>query len=215
MDDLHGTLLWREGIERHLASTFHEAFLIAVAARPSLILVEYALPQAMRLVTDLRQEHPTRGLSIAVMMGSDVGLSEVDLLESGANAVLRLPVAPGWDERLGRLMNVAGRRDARLPLRAEFVAEFGGSVQRVEATTVNISVTGLLMECPALLSLGTDLDLCLRLPGSDVVGCGRIVRRDSSGRYGVEFYALEADGAARVASLVTGGASRSAERHRG
>lgn len=206
MDDLHGTLLWREGVERHLACTYHEALVIAVAAHPQLVLVEGDLPQAERLLRHLRRGRSTRRISIAAMVRGEAGPSEVDLLAAGANAVLKLPVSPEWDERLARLIDVPGRRQARLPVRVDFVAFAAhDAVQRVSGTTVDISATGMAIECQAPIPLGADLDLRFRLPGCevDVVGCGRVVRQASRGRYGVQFYALEGDGTAIVAAFVS------------
>ncbi len=214
MDELHGTLLWREGVTRHVASTFQEALVIAVAAHPDLVLVEHELPQAARLVRDLRGDPSTRRLSIAVMVRGGAGLQEVELLASGANAILPLPAGPDWNDRLGRLIGVAARRGARLPVAIELVAQLGGTVQQVQGTALNISASGMLLECAAALPVGTDVDLRFRLPGSreDVVGCGTVVRHDSPGRYGLRFYALERDGAARIASFVAAGTAASGDR---
>jgi CheY-like chemotaxis protein len=204
MDELHGTLLWREGVTRHVASTFQEGLIKAVAARPELVLVEHELPQATRLVRDLRGDPSTRHLSIAVMVRGDAGLPEVELLASGANAVLRLPAGPDWDGRLGRLIGVAARREARLPVAIELIALPGGTVEHVEGTALNISASGMLLECAAELPVGTDVDLSFRLPGSreEIVGCACVVRHDGPGRHGLCFYALERGGAERISAFV-------------
>lgn len=214
MDELHGTLLWRAGVERHVACTFDEALMVAVAARPQLVLVERELPQSERLLRDLRRERSTRHVSIAVVVRGDVGPSEIELLDLGANAILRLPADPGWDERLARLINVAGRRRARLPVRIDFVASVGGAVQRITGSTANVSASGMLVECALPLDVGTDLDVRFGLPGSgdEIAGCGRVVRRDSKGRYGVHFYALEGEGEARIAAFVAAGARAGSRR---
>lgn len=217
MDELHATLLWREDLERHVACSYHEALVIAVAAHPNLVLVDADLPQAERLLRHLRHDRSTRRVSIAAIVHDDAGLPEVDLLGAGANAILKLPVGPEWDERLGLLINVARRRQTRLPVRVDFVAFAAhDAVQRVSGRTVDISTSGMAIECEGTIPMGTDLDLCFRLPGfgSDVVGCGRVVRQGSPGRYGVQFYALEGDGPAMVARFVgarskRGGGSRS------
>ena len=67
-DELHGTVIWREDIERHVAGRFEDAFTIAVAARPNLVVVASDLPRADRLVQDLRGNSTTRQTSIAVLV---------------------------------------------------------------------------------------------------------------------------------------------------
>ena len=55
----------------------------------------------------------------------DFDPSEVELLEAGANAILRLPAGPEWDERLPRLMDVPVRREARFTVHFDVEAAAG------------------------------------------------------------------------------------------
>lgn len=200
MDDLHGTLLWRDGIERHVAGRFADALAIAVAARPTLVIVDRDLHQAPELVRDLRADASTRATSIAVVARGELTPLELELLEAGANAVLRLPPGPEWDERLSRLLNVPVRRRVRGSVRLEFECR-SGRIERTRGTVLDISVTGMRVACSAALEVGADLDFRFRLPGSGapIAGSGRVVRRDHAGRLGIEFYGLEGDGAQRLA----------------
>lgn len=198
-DDLHGTLLWRDGNERHLAASFEDALVIAVAARPDLIVVDRDLPRVLRLVEDLRRDPQTRRSSIAVAARGELNDIELQLLQAGANAVIRVPAGPEWDDRLGELMRVPARRATRVPVRLEFQ----GSMARVETlwgAVLNLSATGMLVEVGQPLALGADLDFRFLLPGEreHVRGTGHVVREQPRGRYGVHFYGLEGDGAERV-----------------
>ena len=67
--DLRGTLLWRDDMERHVVAKMEEARMLAVASRPRLVVVDRDLPWASRIVTALREDPTTRGLSIVVMVG--------------------------------------------------------------------------------------------------------------------------------------------------
>ena len=118
--DLGGTLLCREDIERQVTTKLEEAQMLAVAARPRLVVIDRDLPWAARIVSALREDPSTRGLSLVVMARGDFDPAEVELLEAGANAILRLPAGPEWDERLERLMDVPGarRRGSRCPSRS-------------------------------------------------------------------------------------------------
>jgi CheY-like chemotaxis protein len=204
-DELHGTLLWRDGIERHVAASFEEALTIAVAAHPNLIAIDRDLPRSSRLIEDLRRDSSTRELSIVVIARGEMRLGELSLLQAGANAILRLPPGPDWDARLSQLLNVSVRSKTRIPVRLE-VEGSTGEIELFRGTARNLSVSGMLLDCEALLAIGTDLDFALALPTckEPIVGCGHVVRRDAEGRFGVEFYGLEGDGAERVRSFVEG-----------
>lgn len=204
-DDLHQTLLWRQGLERHLATRFDEALVTAVAAQPDLVVVDRDLPQADRLVRDLRADESTRRVSIAVVAKGEMDPLELQLLDLGANAILRLPATREWDERLARLVEVPIRRETRLPVWLEFEVPDAGGVAGGDGTVVNVSRTGMLVETSLALPTGTDLDFRIMLGEGAVCGTGRIVREAEPGSYGVEFYALEGEGAARIAGLVGGG----------
>ena len=114
--DLGGTLLFRQDVERQVFAKQDEARMFAVAARPRLVIVDRDLPWAGRFVAALREDASTRGLSVVVMARGDFDPGEVELLEAGANAILRLPAGPEWNERLQRLMDVPARKDARFPV---------------------------------------------------------------------------------------------------
>ncbi len=203
-DELHQTLLWRDGIERYVASRFEDALTTAVAARPDLVVVDRELPRALRLIQDLRRDSPTRRASIVVLTRGAFELDEVAFLEAGANAILRLPVGPDWDERLGRLLTVPPRRRFRLTVKLEFEGRKRPGVERLTGQVLDVSVHGMRVECAASLPLGTDLDFVIQLPAElgSVLGCGRVMRMAGPGSYGVEFYALEGDGPARIERFV-------------
>ncbi|HEU5319771.1 MAG TPA: hypothetical protein VFX28_03145, partial [Methylomirabilota bacterium] len=157
--DLEGTALWREGLDRLTAATPEQARAMAAAARPELVLIDRDLPRAAALVATLRQDAATRRASIAVIARGDFEASELELLEAGANAVLRLPAGPDWDERLTRLITVPLRRDARFPVHFRVQALLPGS-DTLPATALNVSRSGLLLEARlGALAVGEELDL--------------------------------------------------------
>jgi CheY-like chemotaxis protein len=202
-DEMLGTLLWRDGVERHLASTFQDGLVMAVAARPDLVVVDALLREADRLVGDLRLEAATSSVSIVVVARGDFDPSELRFLEAGANAILRLPPGPEWDERLSPLLLVPTRRAMRLAVELQLEAQLANTVRKVSGTVLNVSETGMLVETDISLPPATDIDfrIWLRDKNSPVLGCGQIVRQDSEHVSGVRFYGLEGDGLARVRAL--------------
>jgi CheY-like chemotaxis protein len=201
---LGGTALWREDVERHAASSAEAAKKLLQSAKVHLLVVHRDLPGAAELLHVLRRQSDTRHLSMMVVAPEDFDPAEVELLEAGANAILRLPASAEWDERLTRLMEVPVRKDVRFPMSFEILTHPGGSVETVSALTVNLSVSGMLIASSFELRIGADLDFDFRLPDDDVTirGCGRVVRMAARNRYGVEFYGLEGDGQERVQAFI-------------
>lgn len=201
--ELGSTILYRAGVVRQQARRLEEARSLAIAACPDIVIVDRDLPRADSLVIALRQEPTTRGLSIAVVSRGDFDPQEVGLLEAGANAILRLPAGPEWDERLTRLMSVPVRRHARFSVSFNIVALVGEFEEPVPASGLNVCRNGLLLETRlADLKVGDLLRLEMRFPEDLVFGQGRVVRLAGPGQFGVEFFALEDDGRERIHRFV-------------
>lgn len=202
--DLRGTVLWRADFERHLARRLEDAQLMALTETPELVVVERELPWAPELVRVLRADPLTRAVSIAVVSRGEFNPREVELLEAGANAVLRLPVGPDWDERLSRLAHVPTRAEARCGVDFEVDATVRQGAPSLRGVALDLSTTGMLLQSPVELTVGEDVDFRFHLPGAGplVAGCGRVVRQAGERRYGVEFYGLEGQGSEDVRRYV-------------
>src|SRR5688572_27286958 len=94
---LSHTVLFREGVERYEARTYEQALSMAVAAQPDLTVIERGLPRAADLVRSLRNDAKTRRTSLVIVAHGDFEPNELELLEAGANAILRLPADGHWD----------------------------------------------------------------------------------------------------------------------
>ncbi len=190
--ELGHTMLWRHDVDRHLASRLEEARMMALAARPSIVVVDRDLPWAGRLVTALREDASTRGLSIVVVARGDFDPSEVELLESGANAILRLPFDEDSDRRLERLVSVPVRKEARFSVSFRVDTYALGAGRPEPGLALNLSRHGMLMETSAFLRVGEDVDLEFTL-GEDPAPVrvrGRAVRQAGS-HHGIEFTEVE------------------------
>jgi len=206
-DELAGTVLARESVVRHFVGTADGVLAKAAEVKPDLILLDRDLPMVDRLVSSLRRERSTRRTSIVILARGELDPVEVELLDAGANAILRLPVAPDSDERLDRLMQVPVRREVRLPVTFEVEANSGSAVETASATALNVSVNGMLIDSAYGLHIGDDVDFSFRVPGSETAirGCGRVVRKAGRTQFGVEFYGLEGDGREVIAAWVASG----------
>ena len=56
-----------------------------------MILIDGRMPQAASLVSALRNDPATRTVSLVAISSDDLGASDLDLLQSGVNAILHLP----------------------------------------------------------------------------------------------------------------------------
>jgi len=207
--ELSKTVLWRNGIERLTASTFDQARMMSVAGRPDLVLIDRDMPRSVELVGALRPDEATRHASIAVVARGDFQSVEIDLLEAGANAVLRLPAGPDWDDRLMRLITVPVRREARFPVQFRVQALLQDS-DTLRATALNVSRNGLLLETRlGALAVGEEVDLEAFLPGDDdpLPAQGQVVRQAGPGQFGVQFLRLGDQARQRIESFVLGAAA--------
>jgi DNA-binding response OmpR family regulator len=206
-EELRPTLIWREDVQRQVSHDTGEAFDLATSDRPNLVIVDSALGGAEKLITELRRSDVTRGLSIVVMAGGDLDPAEVRLLDAGANAILRLPASPEWDDRLSPLISVPRRRAGRLAVTLQFEANSIDGITTVGGTVLNVSEHGMLIETDVSLALGTDIDFKIHLRDrpQPLVGCGQVVRHEAARRAGVRFYGLEGDGPERIQRFVLAG----------
>ncbi|SRR6266571_3582347 len=200
--ELGHTVLWRTGIERHLARRLEDARMMAVAAKPDIIVVDRDLPNADKLIASLREDPSTRHLSIAIVARGDLDPAEVALLEAGANAILRLPPGPDWDDRLVRLLDVPARREARLPVEFGIDTLGTGVGERVPAQAVNLSRSGILIETSADLGVGDELELEFSLEGEALLTHGRVVRHGAPRFFGVQFAPLPQYAAVKIERFV-------------
>jgi CheY-like chemotaxis protein len=207
-DDLRATVLWRNGHTHHLAQSAGQGLQLAFSVHPDLVLIDRDLPGALGLVEGLRREAATRAASIAIAARGDLSDLELQLLQCGANAVIRMPAGPDVDERLSGLMRVPGRRASRAPVRLE-LSGVGSGAPAHWGTALNISETGMLAEVEGPVPIGTRVTLHIELPGSNApVACAaQVVREDAPGRYGVRFERLERDGLLRIRGFVASGST--------
>ncbi len=203
--ELAGTVLWRQNVERYAAASADEVRTVASGGRPDILVVDQRIFNAAGLVAQLRQDPLTRNLSIVALARGDFDPSEIALLEAGANAILRLPPGPDWDDRLERLIHVPLRRAARFDVHVQIDSRFEVAGRIFPVTALNLSVNGMLVESALKLRVGDDVQFAFRLPESEdvVAGEGTVVREAGPpGLFGVELTHVEGDGRLRIRSYV-------------
>lgn len=203
-------MLWRSGVERVFCADSTAAFGTIESLAPRLVVVDGAdTSAASALISRLRGDARTRALSIAALSRSTGLEDEAALRGAGANLVLSGHVDPYlWDARLEELLSVPRRRDMRIPVLFDLWSRFDPGTPAVEATALNVSLNGALIETDEFLDVGSKLDLAFALPGesASLKALGQVVREGpaTAGRYraGVEFLVLRGDARARLAAFI-------------
>jgi len=206
-EELASTLLFRAGMERHVATASKDVLEAARRVKPQIVLVDRDLKGAPLAVKALRENAETRGTSVVVLARGDFAASEFELLEAGGNAVLRLPPSGDWDDRLFRLMQVPHRREARVGVSLQLDLGLGATGETFTAQALNLSVNGMLIATGRPLQIGDDLTfaLALREDGGLVRGGGTVVRQaEEPLRYGVELTQVAGDGRVQIKQYVNG-----------
>jgi DNA-binding response OmpR family regulator len=206
-DELGTTVLWRKNVERYPVASFEEARTVAGGGRPDILVVDERIFDAVGVIAQLRREPHTRFVSIVVLARGDFDTAELGMLEAGANAILRLPPGPDWDDRLERLLHVPLRRASRFAMHVQNESALEVAGQIFPATALNLSVNGMLVEAAQRFRIGDDVQFAFHLPevGGVVAGSGTVVRHTATpGQFGLELTHVEGDGRVRIKLFVEG-----------
>jgi CheY-like chemotaxis protein len=201
--ELSGTALWRSNVQRLAATGSGDTRRHFEAGGIDVVVVDSALAGAAGVVAALRQDALTRSTAIVVLGRSEFSSDHLDLIDAGANAILPLPPAADWDDRLMRLIHVPVRKATRFPV--DLAIEGGlRSGLRFMARALNLSVHGMLLESRQPLEVGEDLKLSFEMPAGHgpVRGTGTVVRATPPHHFGVEITSAEGDGRVRIKRYV-------------
>lgn len=203
LPELGGTVLFRKNVERIAAAGAEDVRRLADEGRLDVVVVDSALPGAAALVAALRQDPITRPTAIVALGRSEFGFEHLDLLQAGANAILPLPPAADWDDRLMRLIHVPVRKATRFAVDLSLEGGLRDGLS-FAARVVNLSVHGLLLECRHPLRVGQDLRLAFDMPPGHggVRALGTVVREALADRFGVELTHVDDDGRVRIKRYV-------------
>jgi CheY-like chemotaxis protein len=195
--EISSSPLWRDEFQKETVASAAQAISAAVQFRPNLILIDRDLPSAEFLLRHLRSKDETRQSSIVVLSRGEQLFEELGLLDAGANAVLRLPPSEEWDGRVAPLLAVPTRKQARMHVSLTFSAE--SKPVDARGKVVNLSTTGMLVDCSSALRMGAEVEFRVELPGfetstGELKGRARVVRLAGPGQYGMNFLSFEEGG---------------------
>jgi len=186
--ELQGTVLFRSGIERENARSVAEVQTRLNAGKVALLCLHRNVTGIENLIRNLRKSATLKRMSIVVFSEDDFDPSEVEVLEAGANAILRLPPGDDFDDRLGKLIDVPFRRDVRIPVRLQ-VAATSGFGATVPVLGLNLSSSGILVESNHPLNMGDEVNIAFRFEetGEIFSATAHITRTAGPNRYGATF----------------------------
>jgi CheY-like chemotaxis protein len=189
--DLQGTVLFRSGIEREMVRSAAEVSPRLTAGGVALLCVHRQVSGIETLIRTLRRSPGLKHISIVVLSEDDFDPSEVEVLEAGANAILRLPPGDDFNERLGRLIAVPARRDVRIPVRLQVTASSGFGAT-VPVLAQNLSASGLLIESNHPLNMGDEISVAFRFEQSGEIfsASAYVTRTAGPNRYGARFTSI-------------------------
>jgi CheY-like chemotaxis protein len=188
-------ILDRDDLRIFTATTAEEGLRIHHEEMVDLVITDLDLPDmgGEVLCSTIRQEHSLRKTSIIIVC-KETPEEIRRARKCGANARLLKPVkSEQLDDSIGKLLAVSTRKDFRVLIRAEVYTERGMRV--MVGRTLNISVSGFLMESDDNLAVGSRFPCNFRLPGEyQVLAFGEIIRftrlSSMANLYGIRFVSL-------------------------
>jgi hypothetical protein len=142
-----------------------------------------------------RRDKQTRNASLLAVLPTLLPKEEKSLRKAGASAVVAGAVDPfRWNGPLEKLLRLADRRAAEIPVRFWVWYRFSGDEAPTRGRAMNVSARGMLLETDAPIDVeaGTRVEAEFTLPGrAQALGVvGRVVR-DEGGRGGHRRFAIE------------------------
>jgi CheY-like chemotaxis protein len=162
------SVLWRSGVERFTAPDGQSVLDVARPIKARMVVLDAADPGTEAVIRRLREDPQTRSISIAVLARTPSPEQQEALAGAGANAVLTETDGPAyWDDLFEQLLGVPPRQEVRVPVAITIWSRRDpGPGVEVVGVSINVSVTGLLIETRTPLTTGTTLNLSFRLPTS-------------------------------------------------
>ena len=189
--ELEGTVLFRSDMERETVRSVGEAQTRLNAGRVALLCLHRNVSGIETLIRNLRKSNTLKRVSIVVLSEDDFDPSEVELLEAGANAILRLPPGDDFNDRVGKLIEVPFRRDVRIPVRLQVSASSGFGAT-IPVLGLNLSATGILVESNHHLNMGDEVNIAFRFEESGEIfsATAHITRTAGPNKYGATFESI-------------------------
>ena len=192
--ELEKTLLAnRSNLQLFTATSGQEAIDIHKKEKVDLILCDLYMPEmnGNEVCRIIRNDGNLNKVSIIIVTTS---AKDVDIcLEAGANDVILKPINPSeFLQKIGKYINIPVRRDIRILGGIGVEGERGTPSESFLGNTVNISVSGVLIETGHALSIGETVSCSFFLPGNStpITATGGVVRKTDGRGPGMNYYGI-------------------------
>jgi CheY-like chemotaxis protein len=193
--ELEKTLLAnRSNIQIFTAASGQEAIDIHKKEMVDLILCDLYMPgmTGKEVCKIIRHDSSLKKVSIIIITTSAKDFDEC--LAAGANDVLLKPINPSeFMQKVGKYINIPVRRDIRILARIGVEGVKGTPSESFLGNTVNISVSGVLVETGHVISLGELVSCSFFVPGktTPITVSGEVVRKADSKGAGMHYYGIK------------------------
>jgi len=194
----HGKLdlLDREVLDVLSADTGKEAIAAHRDNKADVIVLGHDLPDMTPLdfCKQVREDDELKDVSIIAGLKNTGDMAAKRFMEAGANVCVKTPVdTEEFVTALAKLLSIPLRQAIRVMVKLKVDAKDGSDF--MIASTVNLSSTGMLIECENELEWGDRVEASFYLPaekGFDKITVNAMVVRDEMGRFeGLKGYGLE------------------------
>jgi len=189
-------LLDREILEILTADSGKEAMELHRNEKVDVMVLGHDLPDMTPLdfCKEIRRDDGLKGVSIIAGMKGRSEIAANRFMEAGANVCVHTPVdTEEFVSALAKLLSIPLRQAIRIMVKVRVYANDDSDF--VIASTVNLSSTGMLIECEKELEWGDGVEASFYIPadtGFDRITVLGMVVREEKGRYeGVKGYGVE------------------------
>jgi CheY-like chemotaxis protein len=217
--DLGRTFFARAGCEVATASNGAEALAAYRRERPALVVVDLEMPgmPGDEVCREIKKDRKGAAVPVIIVVPRSSAQSVDRCARAGADAIIGKPI----DSRelltaAARLMGVKPRLNERVAVVVRVTTP--EESYSIRGSTVDISVSGILLETDGSLAVGQVARFSLSLPGAEkpLEAMGEVARAGeragTANRYGVRFILLMADVRQRLERFVSAERERGAER---
>lgn len=192
--ELEKTLLSnRSNLQLFTASSGTEAIDIHKREHVDLILCDLYMPgmNGNEVCKIIRSDDNLKEVSIIIVTTS---AKDADMcIEAGANDVVLKPLNPAeFLKKIGKYINVPVRRDIRILARIGVEGVKGSVSESFLGNTVNISMSGVLIETGHILTVGEAVSCSFFMPGNSmpITATGEVVRQANGKQLGMNYYGI-------------------------
>lgn len=192
--ELEKTLLSnRSNLQIFTAASGQEAIDIHKKERVELILCDLYMPgmNGNEVCSIIRKDDNLKNVSIIIVTTS---AKDADMcLGAGANDVILKPINPvDFLKKVGKYINVPVRRDIRILARIGVEGVRGAASESFLGNTINISISGVLIETSHVFTVGETVSCSFFIPGNSapITVAGEVVRKANGDRSEMNYYGI-------------------------